>query len=207
MDSLISEIALRCNDSQYTDFQRSTYEKVFYRVSRELSRKYNINNRFYNFVNTIEDIEEPILLKITSFKTENKVVINGKPYNKSSELKENCYVLKYLNNQLYFNYYNKLSGDLIHIYYLADINIDDYDIEETKPIIPIQFEEELITLSLIEIAKLGIPKFGNSEKGQKYKDILSIYSKDKRELDVNLNTTENEWTVIKLWSPIWKYNL
>lgn len=196
---LLDEVALKCADSQYEDFKKSTYEKIYYRVLRELARQYEILERVLEFKNSNTNLENVIELKIPSFKTEIKVYVNNNLFLKNDDVKENTYYLRFINNKLIFNYNPKKEDDRILIYYIADVNKDDYDLEETTPIIPKRFEEEIIIKCCIEIAKLGIPKFGESEKGKKYQNIYNLYAKENNMKPDLLE--KKEWIRIKLWQP------
>jgi len=200
MDNLIDEIALRCNDAQFEDFKKSTYKSILYRVLRELARKYQLLERKISLNNQNTNPSDWIQLKIPSFREESRINVNGVLFVKDIALNDNTYYLKYENNKSLFNYSPKAEKDVIEIYYLCDISKEDYDLEETTPIIPKMFEEEVIGECCKEIAKLGIPKFGKEViKGQKYISILELYSK-RENLNQNL-VKNNSWVTIELWEP------
>jgi len=233
---LISEIALRCNDTGFKDFQRNVYERAFLRASRAVAKRYKLIQRELNFkveipVKEGEDettvLEEKclidVIISVPSFTSEYKVVINNIEYTKVRDIKiqpvhENIknavydynydtekignsyeYVLYRDQNKIYFNYSPRSLSDSIHLRYTSDINIEDYDIEELEPVIPSQYEEELIKLTLTEIAKLGIVKFNESAEGGKYTNVLRLYSIDERVLENNL-IKDTPWIKIK---PQW----
>lgn len=197
MDRLIDEVALRCNDSQFEDFKKTIYSRVLLRTTREIAKKYEILERVIVLTNKNTSENTPIYLTIPSFNTEYKVYVNNTLFLKSDTLTDNTYTLSFINNKLTFNYSPKTGDDKILFYYLADINESDYDLEETVPVIPTKYEEVLIEACCIEIAKLGIPKFGESEKGKKYYQIINLYNKD---IDFSL-LNKKAWVGIKLWNP------
>ena len=54
-NSLMGEIALRCNDINFKDFGKSTYERCFLRASRKVARRYELIQRIYEFDSEIPD--------------------------------------------------------------------------------------------------------------------------------------------------------
>lgn len=213
--SIISEVALRVNDISYKDFDSSIYERCLLRASRKVAKRYQLIQRYYKFTSRIsipkgedeqayleEKVKEVIKLAIPSFVSEYLVVINDMQYIKRDNIRinENEYYFKRDHNSINFNYTPRTKEDIVEIHYTSDINEDDYDVQELEPIIPSQYNEELIALAIVEVSKMGIVKFPNSEKGNKYKEALSIYGIDERSLDRKLLTNEN-WAEIKIWQP------
>jgi len=210
---IISEVALRCNDTKFTDFQSSVYERALLRASRSVAKRYHLIQRESNFnidipigENGDEDsvVEEKslidVVISLPSFTSEYKVIINNLEYTKVKDITDDYqYTLYRDQNRIYFNYQPRTKSDSVHIRYTSDINEEDYDIEELEPIIPSQYEEELIKLTLVEIAKLGIVKFNESSEGGKYTNVLKLYSIDERILEKDL-IKDTTWAVIR---PRW----
>lgn len=211
---LLGEIALRCNDVAYKDFSKSIHERCFLRASRRVARRYHLIQRVYdfkieipNYENLDNDKKEERLgrnsiLYLPSFTAEYMVKINDYEYSKVKRINANNYeyVLYRDENKILFNYSPRSKSDKIEIRYTADINIEDYDVEEIQPIIPSQYNEELISLACVEVARLGIVKFKSSEEGNKYTKVLQLYSMDEEQLNKNL-IKNDDWVEIKTWSP------
>lgn len=213
-NSLIGEIALRCNDISFKDFSKTVYEKCFLRSTRKVARRYGLiqrisefNSIILNYDNLNEDekttkLSENIILSLPSFKSEYMVKVNNYEYTKVIRININKYeyVLYRDENKIWFNYSPRTSNDIIELRYTSDINIEDYDIEEIQPIIPSEYNEELISLACVEIAKLGIVKYNESVEGGKYSNILRLYAIDERDLNKNL-IKNDAWIEMKIWRP------
>jgi len=213
-NSLMGEIALRCNDINFKDFGKSTYERCFLRASRKVARRYELIQRIYEFDSEIPDysnlssdkqtekLNEEIIFNLSSFKAEYMVKVNNYEYTKVKRIEVGGYqyVLYRDENKILFNYSPRSENDKIELRYTADINIDDYDIEDLEPVIPSQFNEELISFACVEIAKLGIIKYANSGEGKKYENILKLYGTDERELNKDLIKNES-WIEMQIWKP------
>lgn len=213
---LISEIALRVDDINYDDFHYGIYERVLLRASRIVARRYKLIQREYKFTSYInvpdgedeesyieEKAKENIELSLMSFVSEYEVRINSQVYRKVNAIEENQkqYVLYRDNNKIWFNYSPRTKEDIVDIFYTSDINQDDYDIEEIQPIIPSQYNEELIAFAITELSKMGIVKFKNSEKGQKYSNAFKVYAIDPKNLDGDL-LKDNPWAEMQVWRII-----
>lgn len=224
-DQLLSEVTLRCGDSEFKDFPKQHYERMLHRAKRSIARKYQLIQRKYSFkvtAKTEEAIKNNVSVYIPSFDAETLVLINGREYGKSARNKirvveavediemisdansniedynlsaEYSYQLFYDHRNLIFNYTPRTLSDDVELYYVSDINIDDYDEESFEPIIHSRYEESLIENTVVEMAKLGIGKF-TGEKADKYKNMISMYAKDGK----NPSLVPNEqWIVIKPW--------
>lgn len=213
--SIISEAALRCNDISFRDFDSTIYERCLLRASRKVARRYQLIQRIYEFNSVIpipENVTEEeyvedkvkidIVLPIPSFVSEYEVIINNIGYSKRNNVTEDKYeyTLYRDHNSLLFNYSPRSKDDTVIIKYNSDINEDDYDVEEIAPVIPSQYTEELIDFTVVEVSKLGIVKYPNSERGQKYERALSLHTKDPRDLDSKLMKNDS-WATVKVWSP------
>jgi hypothetical protein len=209
--NLISEIALRCDDISFRDFAFGIYEKCLLKASREVARRYHLIQRLYKFTfelnvssdasnEEIQPIYEDIPVGIPSFVSEYHVKVNGQQFLKENLQKQvaGTYTLNRNQNQILFNYYPRTEQDEIHIYYTSDINEDDYDVEELMPIIPSQYNEELISIGTMEIGKLGMVKFAGSEKGEKYGMAYKVNAIDKVSLEKNL-IKDDKWVEMKVY--------
>lgn len=238
----ISEIALRCDDVSFRDFDKGIYERCLLRATRVVARRYQIIQRITNFDIKISIPEgeteddwvdqekvKPVPLSLMSFTAEHRVIINGNDYLKVGKLsttrvtdmtadideygsasgaatvstllvEDYNYILYRDHNSILFNYSPRTKDDSVEIWYTADINEEDYDLEELQPVIPSQYTEELLALSVTEVAKLGIPKFGKSDKGTKYVNLMKVYGLDENVLNNDLHKND-AWTVMKVnWS-------
>jgi len=208
---ILSEMALRCGDVGWKDFHKDIYERCFLRASRRTARRYQILQRVYSFNSVIpvketEDSTEvlererqkPIVLPLISFIAEYRISVNDVLYDKAElpEADKQQYALWRSHNQILFNYTPRTLNDEVIIHYTSDINEEDYDIEEIEPIIPSQYEEEVIGIGITELAKLGIAKYAGSERAEKYKEVLRLYSIDENSLDKDLLKNSN-WIQMK----------
>ncbi len=200
---LINEIAFRLGDENFNNFARHQYQRVLQRIKRQISRKYKLDKRVYEF-NNVLDSDIPI--ELPSFISPVSLSVNNVEYTLSTKIdedsSENHYVLYKTYNKLVFDYHPKYCSkdrpDRLVLVYSADIKTDNDYLPELEPIIPEQYNEEMITYSIIEMCKIGISKF-SGEEGAKYVAILNLYNKDIKEYDQNLVKKEG-WTVIK---PKW----
>ena len=213
MDKLIKEIALRANDVNFEDFDQYVYRKVLLTAKRKVAKRYNLVQRLYRFTSyldkdTTSDPESPgetedIILPLTNFISEYEVVVHDVPYQKVDRLtidSVNEYVLERNHNQILFNYFARTDKEDIRIYYTADINKEDSETEDYEAIIPSQYEEEIISLALTELSKLGVIKFVNTEREKKYSSLLQIYAINERDLDKELLKNDT-WVAIKTYKP------
>jgi hypothetical protein len=106
----ISEIALRTNDTSFSDFNRSIYERALYRADREVAKKYEILQKVLSFQlsDMTNNLEDDMVLDVPDLKDVFLVTVNGNPLNKVSHAIYNhysmCYYLEYRENQWLFNY-------------------------------------------------------------------------------------------------------
>ena len=213
---LISEIALRCGDIDFKDFDYIIYENTLLKASRKTARKYELIQRVRDFEVAIsipegedednyvdKQIKIDVPLDLMSFKAEYKIIINNKEYTKVKvvEVNQYQYVLYRNENQILFNYSPRTKSDNITMFYTADINVDDYDIEELQPVIPSQYEEELQDLATVTQAKLGASKFKGSEKGKGYYALIGLYGQNEDNYNRNL-VKDTPWIQVKVWSPL-----
>ena len=217
---LVLEIANRCNDTHYDDFQKNSYLESIYRAEKRIALKYDILNRVLFFKNKIvvppqfegnvvwlqTQKETSIDLPVTSFHNETNVTINSIQYTKVSKDKLitdddypiYSYHLYYGNNSYKFNYTERGIDDVIIISFTSDINISDYEEENIRPILPPKFEDEVINRACTDMAKKGITMF-KGDKADKFYKILKMYSKEKVDIDV---TESRSWITIKPWQPL-----
>lgn len=175
----ISEITVRVDDIDFKDFNRSTYERMLLRAKRYVARKYRILNKVYTFeLYNDANSKEPVKLNLPEFIGEYRVKVNKVEFLRDENLSmNNTYIIEHFNNEILFNYKPKGNKDLIQIYYTADFSDDETENENIKPILPDEYDEEVISKALVEIAKSGIAKYPDPQSKQflKYSNILKIY--------------------------------
>lgn len=175
--NIISQISYRVGDSQYNDFNKENYEEALLFANKEIAKTYNILKRSFVFTNRKN---EEIKLNIPSFRAEYRVLVEGNEYEKvspedfQSDSDKYHYYLTQDQNQYLFNYTNKSDNDNVLILYTADIEIDDYDLDETVPMIPSKYKQEQIAKAAVSIAELGIVRF-TGEKLEQYNRVLMLY--------------------------------
>lgn len=198
---LVNEIAFRCGDDNFEDFPRHQYERILNRVKRQIARKYKLNKHKYSFGNNLTD-ENEVPLDLPYFIAPVSLKVNNVEYELRTKMdfgNQQChYILQREYNKLLFNYSPKAKGDKLEIVYIADIPIFKENIEDIEPIIPTQYNEELIDLSVMEISKVGIAKFAGKE-GNKYTALLQMYAKNIKQYDQELIKKEG-WVRLK---PKW----
>lgn len=214
-NKIVSEISLKCGDYDCKDFQREIYEDAYLTASRKVAKRYRLLHRFFTSKFEIaipeneneseylsKEIKKPIVLGVPSFYSEYNVKINGHLYIKAQSLDDfqYRYIAYKQDNNLMFNYYPRTKSDEITMMYVADVNIEDFD-EDIEPIIPSQYKEELMAFACVEMAKLGIVKFGESEKGKKYHNVFNLYRLDERNLEKNL-IKDTAWVEMKIWHVV-----
>lgn len=197
---LINEVALRLNDESFRSFPKHHYQRVLDRVKRQISRKYKLDKRIYVFKNTIREgeipIELPNYISPVSLKVNQQeyTLVNNVDYHSS----DYEYKLFRDYNKLHFEYNHRSDEDTIELIYTADITIKDDYYEDITPVIPEQYNEEIINHFVVEMCKLGISKY-IGEEGRKYGTLIQLYARNLKEYDQNLIKKEG-WSVIK---PQW----
>jgi len=217
---LVLEIADRCNDVDYDDFNKSSYLESIYRAEKKIALEYDILNRILYFSNKIVvppefegDANWLQVQKDTSFEipikslhNETRVIINGILYTKAtkdnltqstSDLLSYEYHLYYGNNRYMMNYTERGLDDTIIIHFTSDINISDYEEESIKPVLPPKFEDEILNRSCTDMAKKGIAKF-KGDKGDKWYKVFKLYSKDKIALE---KVESQSWITVQPFDP------
>lgn len=177
---IIDEIQLKCNDHFFEDFDRPIYLSAIFWAMKKVANKYDILERLHKLKGDVpneEDINKPLFLELTSFRNESAVFVNNIRYEKidnKDPWKENTYQLYYRDQNWALDYFpRKQVGDLIDIYYTADLQLPDLESERTIPILPGKFNPEIIKRATSIIAESGVAKF-TGEKKQKYVDILRL---------------------------------
>ncbi len=202
----IDELAIRCDDLSFKDFNKVEYEKILNRAKREIARKYRILTKIYTFQYRNDDNTEyePIELEIPGFLAEFRVKVNKKIYERSEnkKLETDTYWLEFINNKILFDYYPRSKNDLILIYYTGEFNEEELEIEGIKSILPEQYDEEIIEYAMVELGRIGVTKFTdvNSERYKKYSNILQVYRKQPGIKSELVNSTE--WKAIKPYTII-----
>ena len=220
---LISEIALRCADIQFKDFDYNIYEQALLRADREVAKKYQIIQKVYSESIQTETETE---LNLPNFKAEYLVTAGDltlrKVTHKIETSMENCYFLEEVDGKLVFAYkltniiynteeaFNELQDALlseiqtdsgtsnqITILYTTIPNAEAYNTDDY--VINEIYDEERISSAVIYLAKLGIVKFSGDKK-VKYSDLLKLTftndDYDKRKIK------DNAWISIRPFNYI-----
>lgn len=205
MDKLVNILAYRNGDTSFQEFSSQDYSTALFFAKRKVSKKYQISQRLYSFI--IKNASDAdITLPIESFISELKVTVNNINFEKVKDVKDepkkNIYKIERTYNSLVFNCSPKTLGDEISIYYNSDITDDLFILEELEPIIPTQYNEELISFSMQEISKVGLTKYSAVEyKVEKFKNILRLYPTDENVPDST--TSRNDAPIIvKLYNVL-----
>ncbi len=198
---LIAEIAIRCNDPNFQDFPENIYAKQLLKAKRKVAIKYRVFTRLYVFTkNNEENEKEDIKLSIPGFLSEYKVKVNKAVYDKKEndeKLGDLTYKLEKLENELLFNYYPRNKTDLIKIYYISTLD-EEEDSDNIYPILPAEYEDEIINHAVLEMAKLGIARFPDikSEGNQKYTNLIKLYGDTRLKAELLRNPTNDTFTVV-----------
>lgn len=192
-ENLLEELVGRLDDKYYDNFVEDFYRQSLYKGLKQTAKKYKIFERIAAFENTEDNF---IFLRLPSFSVERAVLVNDKEYVKKDpeEVLVNDYSYS-LSSEQKFDYYPKTSKDKIVIYYLADVSIDDFDIEEISPIVDSKYREEIIVSAMLYVATTGLIKYAMSPLRSKYEMILSLYGSYKDNKDSNI---ENRSSLIKM---------
>lgn len=201
-DQLLEEIRLRCGDPKGEDFSPPNYGRMLHRAKRIVARKYKLVQRKFSFKVTAknnEALEDIVKVYVPSFDGETMVKVNDVDYTKAKDnkviLDSHTYDLHYDNRNLLLLYSPRSLSDDVTIFYVSDVTIEDYDEESFEPIIHTRYEEELINITTISIAKLGIAKF-TGDKLKRYTNILRLYNGEPADPSLTPNV---QWSVIKVW--------
>lgn len=218
---LISEIALRCADTKYTDFDYNIYERALLRADREIAKKYQILNKVYQA--NINSNEETTL-SIDNFRAEYLVACGEnqlrKVTHKIEPLMGFCYYLELVDGKLKFAYklgdiyndleqrFNNLNDSFsascasaavidntphdIIILYTVIPNADAYT--DSNYLIPEIYDEERIEKGINYIAKLGVAKFTGDIK-VKYAELFKMTNSNS-DYDKNI-VKDNAWVTLK----------
>ena len=187
--SIVEQIARKCEDPYFNDFERSEYEEAIFFADKLLALRYKILHQCFNkefFITTPPGenetdylqkiLNEAIALPIKNIDFVNDVIINSKQYSRELPAVVSQdgyqYSLETSSNELLFNYSPRANGDNVYIYYTSTIVLEDYD-DYSAPIIPARYEEERIKLATRNIAERGYAKF-KEDKEKKYGKILSL---------------------------------
>jgi hypothetical protein len=129
--NLLSEIALRCGDPEFKDFEKSIYQRAIYRSNREIAKYYGILHKTLQFTlnEMAESIDGDIILDLPDLKAEYLVSVNGEELVKvANKIEPNfrwVYYLEFKEGTWYFNY--TLGTDAP----ISGIDISGQDITET----------------------------------------------------------------------------
>ena len=130
-NQLLSEVALRCGDPEFKDFEKQIFQRAVYRSNREIAKFYGILQKIYSF--TLQDqitaIDDDMILDLPDMKAEFLVSVNGnelvKVPNKLETQMRYCYYLEFREGTWYFNYTLGDNG------LISGIDITGQDITET----------------------------------------------------------------------------
>lgn len=191
---LISEIALKCGDPEFNDFNRNLYSQSVLRSQRTVAAKYDILERRVD-IKIAEGDPEWVTIPVKNFKVETKFLVNDIEYKKNTELeKENSYMVRFSDSQEWsFNYTEKTAGDVVSIRYTSLGETSD-ELDGT-PILPDKYYEELIRGAIVYMAEIGKAKF-KGEKKVKYDELYQMYKPEDFLLNPNL-IKNNSWVEIK----------
>lgn len=198
--TLVEEIALKCADSDYKDFDKNTYYHALYRATRTIAKRYSLFQKIYNFTleSLTDDIEKDVILELPDFKEEINVFVNESPLIKVATQIEltGQYYLRTIENELHFNYSiveKSLKDDITIIY-----NAYPHKESDNEYYIPTKYEEELIRETLLYIAGLGVAKF-KGDALEKYKRILELNIKPiEKSPDPHL-VENNNWVTMQVY--------
>lgn len=242
--SLISEVALRCGDPNFKEFDVNTYKRALYRANREIAKNYEIFKKILSFKlnEMVSNIDDDIRITIPDFKSEYMVRVNNYTLEKvTDEIQPQyrfAYYLEFKDGELFFNYV--LGGTLLQNtievtgldittemsqgffekeeavrdlnlgkglqdeIVIGYVSIPDLESELGEYDIPERFQEEQIEKSIFLIAKLGIVKYTDPESqvGNKYRNLLSLYKSEKTSDYDKAIAKDNAWIIIKPYSVI-----
>lgn len=128
---LKSEIALRCGDPEFKDFEPQIYDRAIYRCNREIAKFYGIFQKTMQFIlrEMVGDVQEEIALNMPDFKSEYLVDVNGieliKVANRIIPEQRGVYYMEFREGTWYFNYSMGVNASV------TGINISGQDITET----------------------------------------------------------------------------
>lgn len=197
-DKLIEEIALKCSDIEYKDFDLSIYRHAVYRGSRLIAKRYSLFQKIFNtnLQGITDNIESDAEIDLPDFKEEVLVDVQDTVLTKVANKIENTneYYLKVIDGKLLFNYSTltkSLEDDIVIIY-----NSYPHIESDTEYIIPSKYEEEWMRESIRYLAELGIAKF-TGEVLEKYSRILKMNEMffDKKPDPALIEN--NNWTTIE----------
>jgi len=107
---LIAEVALRCGDSQFEEFEKTIYKRGLYRANREVAKHYEILEKVLVFTlsDMIESTTDEIILDLPDLKAESMVIVNNANLTKVDKKLEGhfnyVYYLELRDGRYYFNY-------------------------------------------------------------------------------------------------------
>lgn len=128
---LLSEVALRCGDPEFKDFEKQIYQRGAYRSNREIAKFYGILQKTFAFTlsDMVDSIDGDIILDLPDMKAEYLVSVNGnelvKVSNKLETQMRYVYYLEFREGTWYFNYTLGDNG------LVSGIDITGQDITET----------------------------------------------------------------------------
>jgi len=109
-EEIIDEIALRCGDSNYKDFESALYSQAYYRANREVAKTYQMLKKTISFIlsDRVDNVTDDIIFDIPDFNSEILVKVNNFPLKKTANHFEGTdrfvYYLEPFEGQWTFNY-------------------------------------------------------------------------------------------------------
>lgn len=198
--TILDEIALKCGDEKYQDFDKTVYLNVLYRVINSLNKKNNILIYQHKKRYAINDKSFP--LDIKSVYEIVDIRIEGKQYILTpliDNLGEYQYHKQVVNNRYFISVALPEGEYEVEVLYSGIVDIEDIEDRNDIPIIPRKYEEQIIERCVIEIARIGIATHLDQAHQLKYTNILKTYQ------DVNIEKENRGWITIKVWD-IWGDN-
>lgn len=128
---LLSEVALRCGDPEFKDFEKQIYERAIYRCNREIAKYYGIFQKTLQFTlsEMAANTQDEIAFTWSDFKSEYLVDVNGmeliKVANRILPEHKGVYYMEFREGTWYFNYTMGIDSSA------TGIDITGQDITET----------------------------------------------------------------------------
>ena len=222
----LDELTLLCQDINCKEFEIGVYETRLLKALRHIAKRYEVIERFYQF--KAEDSSEGAMeLPIYNFDSMTRVsIIRQKPIETSEEsetpnrsfeyqlkpkqydefLEEGYYSVALIEGIVNFDYKPKTAGDIVSIFYMAAAGEEEIE-DGVIPIIPDKLKDHVIEDAAVQIAKLGLVKYGSNEdedgraKYSRYSNLLKLYSKDETILD-KYAVKKNAPLTIKIFQPL-----
>jgi hypothetical protein len=199
---LVDILMLKCDDNYNEDFDKDIYEECIFRALRKVARIYNVATYIFSFNNIIpippdapsdyleKEFQSDVNIPLKGFRGEISVTINDVRFTKAENnlIREGRfeYHLYRGTDGWKFNYSPRSQNDTVHIIHQVDIELSAFEDEQSMPVIPNKYEDEIIKFSLINVAEIGMARF-KGDKFNKYKNIFGL----NQSMGIDPNVTEN----------------